>query len=124
MTRALTCDMQRSHTRSGTPEFRPKTKDRDEKWVVRHTAICHRFNADTLQNVIVLFNPAPNSKAHKLAEEYLLSLRHEPAKSQYHLHQILIAAYVPGWRRYMATQELEALPIVSRILLPTQCRTY
>lgn len=102
------------------PEFKPRTEDYHEHWVIRQTAIYHCFNVDTRQNAFVLFSPTPDSKGHRMAEEYLKGLLYEPAKSPYDLHQILIAAYVPSWRQYISTQEQEGLPTVSSISLLAQ----
>lgn len=90
-----------------------KTSGEKPEWALRQSGIYQRFNRDTLQSVVVLFNPTPNSKAHQRAEEWLLSYGNGATENPFYLHDILFSAHLPAWRQYIAWQERQALAIVS-----------
>ncbi|KAF7543274.1 hypothetical protein G7Z17_g10870 [Cylindrodendrum hubeiense] len=90
----------------------PEFKENESKWVIRQSGMYHRFDTTTRQSLYILFNPAPNSKAHQEAKELLLSNLDEGAQNDpFWLHQTLFSSYYPNWRQYIAAQEREVLKI-------------
>lgn len=91
----------------------PEYKTDDEEWTIRQSAIYHRFNTETSQSTIILFNPTPSSKLHCDAENWLLQNAAKPELLTFWLHRKLFATYVPAWRQYIASLERRFLPIAN-----------
>ncbi|PHH80285.1 hypothetical protein CDD80_2126 [Ophiocordyceps camponoti-rufipedis] len=75
------------------PEFKEETK----QWCIRHSAIYHRFNVDTLQSIFILFSPRPEARAHDLVSNCVRA--GEPGL--FSLHNAFFSSYLPNWRRYI-----------------------
>jgi hypothetical protein len=91
------------------PEYKPS----DDEWVIRQTAIYHRLDRETSQNVVVLFSPTPRSKIHSTAEEWLRHHRQQVDTDPLWLHRILFATFLPAYRQYLAMLELRFLPVAN-----------
>lgn len=90
-----------------------KTKDGEPEWVLRQSAIYQRFNTVTLQNLVILFSPTPDSKASKVMENHLVTQDRKVTEDPFYAHGILFSTYFPAWRQYIAAHESQAMQIVS-----------
>ncbi|KAH8697601.1 hypothetical protein BGW36DRAFT_427557 [Talaromyces proteolyticus] len=93
----------------------PEHKTNADQWVIRQTGIYHQLNTKTGQSLYVLFNPMSASKAHREAQEWLLTHAQEAQKEPFWLHRIVFSAYFPAWRQYIASLENEYLPIANGV---------
>jgi hypothetical protein len=91
----------------------PEHKPTEDKWVIRQTAIWHRFNSQTSQSTYVLLSPTPSSKAHRQAEAWLLASKESAEAEPFWLHRILFSVYLPAWRQYTAALERKFLPVAN-----------
>lgn len=81
--------------------------------MLRQSAVFHRLNATSRQNLFVFFSPNARSAVDLAAQ---VALQNDPADvlgdGAFWLHERLFSAHAPSWRRYIASLELEVLPIV------------
>ncbi|KAK0631511.1 hypothetical protein B0T14DRAFT_4413 [Immersiella caudata] len=91
------------------PEYKPT----EDKWVIRQSGIWHRYDSQTSQSTYLLLSPTPDSRAHRQAEEWLLSPEQNAENEPFWLHRILFAAYLPAWRQYIAALERNFLPVAN-----------
>ncbi|KAJ5165155.1 Mg2+ transporter protein CorA-like/Zinc transport protein ZntB [Penicillium coprophilum] len=89
----------------------PEYKSQENKWVIRQSGIYHRYDKTSSQNLFVLFNPTPQSKAHSQAENLLRNICPEVESDPFWLHRVLFAVYFPAWRKYIAVHEQRFLPL-------------
>lgn len=96
------------------PEYKEGEDGEEGEWVIRQSGIYQRLNTVTHQNLIILLSPNNKSVADTAIQDLLLKQGHG-LRDQGPLwaHQMLLSSYLPAWRRYIAAQERELLPIVS-----------
>lgn len=90
----------------------PEYKENDRKWVIRQSGIFQRYDTESGNNLLILFSPNPESKVHRAAVSYLRD--NIPRNKPLWLHNILFEAHAHSWRGYIAMEESELLPMVSR----------
>jgi hypothetical protein len=98
----------------------PEFKVTDSKWVIRQTGCYHKSNLALNQNLFILFNPMPNSKAHSSLTEYILGKYEDIQTQPMSFHALLFRTYFPAWRQYIAFHEKALLPIVNSQLVMSE----
>ncbi|QKD48498.2 uncharacterized protein FOBCDRAFT_236158 [Fusarium oxysporum Fo47] len=64
----------------------PEFKSAEGTWVIRQTGIYQKFNTKTLQNLFILFNPAPSTRLHQYAQanNAVATFIEELTETEYH----------------------------------------
>lgn len=91
----------------------PEFKSAEGTWVIRQTGIYQKFNTKTLQNLFILFNPAPSTRLHQYAQVLASKGPQSIQQDSFWLHKELFRTYFPAWRLYNAYLEKSLIPIVS-----------
>ncbi|KAF6822268.1 hypothetical protein CPLU01_12128 [Colletotrichum plurivorum] len=89
------------------PEYKPFERE----WVIRQTGVYHKFNTESSQNLFILFNPTPDSKAHQRAEDWITTYGQDSPEDIFWLHRVLFQTYLPAWRLYSSYLEELFIPI-------------
>lgn len=89
----------------------PEFKEKDNRWVIRHTGLFHRYDAGKRQSLYVLFSPHAKSQVQEAAEFTMLSP--SSGEGPFWLHETLFQTHISSWRRYIASEDEKLLPIVS-----------
>ncbi|PFH62085.1 hypothetical protein XA68_15176 [Ophiocordyceps unilateralis] len=90
----------------------PEYKSTEGAWTVRQSAVYHRLDVASRKSLFVLFSPRPNARAHDLIEDRLRAVSSRPEDS-IALHNVFFSAYLPAWRRYIASQERCFIPMAN-----------
>ncbi|EWY80800.1 hypothetical protein FOYG_16721 [Fusarium oxysporum NRRL 32931] len=91
----------------------PEFKSAEGTWVIRQTGIYQKFNTKTLQNLFILFNPAPSTRLHQYAQVLASKGPQSIQQDSFWLHKELFRTYFPAWRLYNAYLEKSLIPIAN-----------
>ncbi|KAI3526961.1 hypothetical protein CSPX01_17350 [Colletotrichum filicis] len=91
----------------------PEFKETQQEWVIRQTGVYQKVNLMTSQNLVILFNPSPNTSAQKHAESWIPTHEKDIRLHPLWIHNILLGTYLPNWRLYSAHLEKRFLPIAN-----------
>ena len=91
----------------------PEYKASEDYWTIRQSGIYHQFNTATSRSLVILFNPAPRTKAHCEAERLLRDSPIIAESDPFWIHRVLLSVYSPAWRDYVKSLERRFLPIAN-----------
>ncbi|UZP34388.1 hypothetical protein NXS19_002204 [Fusarium pseudograminearum] len=91
----------------------PELKSDPNNWVIRQTGIYQKFNTETCQSLIIIFNPLPNSKLYQKAKDWIFENPKTAKCHRFWIHEHLFHTYLSHWRCYNAYLERILIPIAN-----------
>ncbi|KAF4585777.1 Mg2+ transporter protein, CorA-like/Zinc transport protein ZntB [Ophiocordyceps camponoti-floridani] len=88
-------------------------KSNQDEWTIRQSAVYHRLDLVSQTSLFILFSPTPEARAYGLIDARLRASTVSEPLDTVSLHQVLFSAYLPAWRRYIASHERRFLPMAN-----------
>jgi hypothetical protein len=91
----------------------PEYKASQERWALRQTGVYHMLDLDSGKSVYILLEPTAKSGLREAVQTHLRDNAGETRRDPMWLHSLLFSTYLPSWRDYLLSIEVEFLPLAN-----------